>query len=162
VKDPADVYVAPEIRRHLDRFYVTHGKDKAYADLLGAKHKDLMPHANAVADALRLPDAGDLAYEIGPVFVTRRPVPAGFAGGPFPFTTIRELPQTLSAAERHALAVERRSADADAAFRDCPCLQARRPRARPEACQPCRCHLSSARASRKGSWQSSPMPARCG
>lgn len=103
VKDPADVYVVPEIRRHLDKFYVTHGKDKAYADLLGAKHKDLTPHASAVADALRLPVTEDPAYEIRPIFVTRRPVPAAFAGGPFPFTTLRELTQTLSAAEQHAL-----------------------------------------------------------
>ena len=103
VKDPADVYVVPEIRRHLDKFYVTHGKDKAYAGLLGAKHKDLTPYTSAVAKTLRLPAAEDLAYEIRPVFVTRRPVPAAFAGGPFPFTTLRELTQTLSAAEQHAL-----------------------------------------------------------
>ncbi len=119
VKDPADVYVVPEIRRHLDRFYVTHGKDKAYAELLGAKLKELTPHANAVANALRLPVTQDLAYEIRPIFVTRRPVPAAFAEGLFPFTTLRELTQTLSAAEQHALHIEWKSADADA-FRDCP------------------------------------------
>lgn len=102
VKDPADVYVVPEIRRHLDKFYVTHGKDKAYVDLLGAKHKDLAPHASAVASTLGLPVSGDLAYEIRPMFVTRRPMPAGFTGGPFAFTTIRELTQTLATREQRA------------------------------------------------------------
>lgn len=102
VKDPADVYVVPEIRRHLDRFYVTRGKDKAYADLLSAKNKDLVPHASAVATALRLPVTGDPAYEIRPIFVTRRPVPAAFVGGPFPFTTLQELAETLAAAEQNA------------------------------------------------------------
>ncbi len=99
VKDPADVYVVPEIRRHLDRFYVTHRKDKAYADQLSAKHRDLMPHPNAVAAALRLPVTEELTYEIRPIFVTRRPVPAAFAGGTFPFTTLQELTRTLAAAE---------------------------------------------------------------
>jgi hypothetical protein len=99
VKDPADVYVVPEIRRHLDRFYITHRKDKAYADQLGAKHRDLMPHPNAVAAALRLPITDELTYEIRPIFVTRRPVPAAFVGGTFPFTTLQELTQALAAAE---------------------------------------------------------------
>ncbi len=99
VKDPADVYGVPEIRRHLDRFYVTHRKDKAYADQLSAKHRDLMPHTNAVAAALRLPVTGEVAYEVRPIFVTRRPVPAAFADGTFPFTTLQELARTLAAAE---------------------------------------------------------------
>jgi hypothetical protein len=99
VKDPADVYVVPEIRRHLDRFYVTHRKDKAYADQLSAKYRDLMPHTNAVVAALRLPVTEGLTYEIQPIFVTRRPAPAAFAGGTFPFTTLQELAQTLAAAE---------------------------------------------------------------
>jgi hypothetical protein len=99
VKDPADVYVIPEIRRHLDRFYVTHRRDKAYAEQLAAKHRDLTPYANAVAAALRLPVTDELTYEIRPIFVTRRPVPAAFAGEPFQFTTIQELIQTLELAE---------------------------------------------------------------
>lgn len=103
VKDPADVYVVPEIRRHLDRFYVTHGKDKAYADQLSAKHKDLAPYASAVATALQLPVTEDLTYEIRPIFVTRGPIPAAFVGGPFPFTTLQELTRTLSAAEQNVL-----------------------------------------------------------
>ena len=53
VKDPADVFVVPEIRRHLDRFYVTRGKDKAYAEQLDAKYKDLSPYADAVRDSTR-------------------------------------------------------------------------------------------------------------
>jgi hypothetical protein len=100
VKDPADVHAVPEIRRHLDKFFVTRGKDKAYADLLGAKHKDLAPHAGAVAAALGLPEPENWEYEVRPVFVTRWPVPAAFIGGPFPFTTLRELARTLAAAEQ--------------------------------------------------------------
>jgi hypothetical protein len=99
VKDPADVHVVPEIRRHLDRFYVTRGKDKAYADLLNAKHSDLAPYASAIATALRLPSPESVTYEVRPIFVTRGPVPAAFIGGPFPFTTLRELTRTLSAAD---------------------------------------------------------------
>lgn len=34
VKDPAGVFVVPEIRRHLDRFYVTCGRDKGYASVM--------------------------------------------------------------------------------------------------------------------------------
>lgn len=103
VKDPADVHVVPEIRRHLDRFYVTRGKEKAYAASLSAKHNDLAPYAQAVAAALRLPFGEDPTYEIRPIFVTRQPVPAAFTGGPFPVTTLRELGRTLSAAEKQAL-----------------------------------------------------------
>jgi hypothetical protein len=103
VKDPADVHVVPEIRRLLDRFYVSHGKARAYVDLLSAKHKDLTPYANAVAGALGLPITDDLTYEIRPIFVTRRPVAAAFVDGPFPFTTLRNLSRTLLAAEKNAL-----------------------------------------------------------
>ncbi|HUZ56286.1 MAG TPA: hypothetical protein VMU94_27650 [Streptosporangiaceae bacterium] len=99
VKDPADVYVVPEIRRHLDKFYATHGKDKAYVGQLSAKHKNLTPYTSAVAAALRLPAAKDLRYEIRPIFVTRRPVPAAFTGGSFPFVTLQELTRKLSADE---------------------------------------------------------------
>ncbi len=99
VKDPADVFVVPEIRRHLDRFYVTRGKDKAYAEQLDAKYKDLSPYADAVAAALGLPVAEGAAYEIRPIFVTRRPVPAAFVDGPFPFATLWDLTDTLAAAE---------------------------------------------------------------
>jgi hypothetical protein len=100
VKDPADVSAVPEIRRHLDRFYLSRKKDKAYADQLNAKYRDLSPHADAVAEALRLPAATKRAYEIRPVFVTRRPVPAAFVNGPFPFATLRNLTSKLTAQER--------------------------------------------------------------
>lgn len=97
VKDPADVYVVPEIRRHLDRFYTTRGKHKAYADQLDAKLKDLTPHTSAIAAMLGITSTKNLAYEIRPIFVTRRPVPAAFTGGPFSFATLQDLIQTLSA-----------------------------------------------------------------
>jgi hypothetical protein len=99
VKDPADVFVVPEIRRHLDRFYVTRGRDKAYADQLDAKYQDLKPHAQAIAAALGLPVAAGSAYEVRPIFVTRRPVPAAFVGGPFPFATLPDLTDILAAVE---------------------------------------------------------------
>jgi hypothetical protein len=100
IKDPADVHVVPEIRRHLDRFYVTHRSDKAYAHQLSAKHTDLAPYASAVARALRLPLTEEPEYEIRPIFVTRRPVPAAFVGGPFPFSALQALTDTLADAER--------------------------------------------------------------
>jgi hypothetical protein len=99
VKDPADVYATPEIRRHLDRFYKTRKKAKAYAELLAAKHQDLAQYADAVATALGLPVTQESAYEIRPIFVTRLPVPAAFTGGPFPFTTLKKLAPRLAAAE---------------------------------------------------------------
>jgi hypothetical protein len=99
VKDPADVHVVPEIRRLLDRFYTTHGRDKAYADQLRAKYEDLVPYTSAVAAALRLPIEKDVTYEIRPLFVTRRPVPAAFVGERFPFATLQELKGTVWVAE---------------------------------------------------------------
>jgi hypothetical protein len=99
VKDPADVFAIPEIRRHLDRFYVTRGRDKAYADQLDTKYNDLSPYADAVAAALGLPVADGSAYEIRPIFVTRQPVPAAFVGGPLPFATLQDLRHTLAAEE---------------------------------------------------------------
>jgi hypothetical protein len=95
VKDPADVFVVPEIRRHLDRFYVTRGKDKAYVEQLAAKYNDLRPHADNIAAAIGLPVGDGMSYEVRPMFVTRRPVPAAFVGGPFPFTTLPELADAL-------------------------------------------------------------------
>jgi hypothetical protein len=99
VKDPADVFVVPEIRRHLDRFYVTRERDKAYVEQLNAKYNDLQPHAGSVAAALGLPVDDGTVYEIRPMFVTRRPVPAAFVGGPFPFTTLSELVDALARME---------------------------------------------------------------
>lgn len=93
VKDPADVHVVPEIRRHLDRFYEN---DKAYVSQLEAKYNDLRPHAGRVAAALGLPADDSTRYEIRPLFVTRRPVPAAFVGGPFPFATLPGLLGELS------------------------------------------------------------------
>ena len=101
VKDPADVFAVPEIRRHLDRFYVTHKKDKAYADQLNAKHMDLSPYTADVAAALRLAATAE-PYKIQPIFVTRRPVPAAFVNGPFPFATLRNLTRTLAALEQNS------------------------------------------------------------
>lgn len=96
VKDPADVFVIPEIRRALDHFYVD-GKKPSYATQLARKHEDLRPHSAAVAAALGLPEAPPgCPYEILPLFVTRHPVPAAFVEGPFPFATLADLPDTLS------------------------------------------------------------------
>ncbi|MEV4385469.1 hypothetical protein AB0J68_07020 [Micromonospora sp. NPDC049580] len=91
IKDPAELYAVPEIRRHLDYFYLDRSKP-CYATQLGRKYEDLKAHAQQVADALKLPAPapGD-AYEIAPMFVTRHPVPAAYVGGPYPFTTVSNL-----------------------------------------------------------------------
>jgi hypothetical protein len=95
VKDPADVFVVPEIRRALDTFFVD-GKKPAYASQLQRKYDDLEPHAAEVAEALGLPPASpESPYVIKPMFVTRRPVPAAFVSGPFPFASLRHLLETL-------------------------------------------------------------------
>lgn len=94
VKDPADTFVVPEIRRHLDKFFADRGSDLSYSTHLKLKHDDLAPHANAVAAALGLPPRSD-SYEIRAVFVTRTPVPAAYVSGPFPFTTLQALPSWL-------------------------------------------------------------------
>lgn len=99
VKDPTDDFIAPEIRRGLDKFYVTHGKKKAYADQLAAKHDDLQAHVAAVAAALKLPPAAGAPYEIRPIFVTRRPVRAAFVSASIPFATLQNLTETLAAIE---------------------------------------------------------------
>ncbi|MGW5567841.1 hypothetical protein ACWEWD_31140 [Streptomyces tendae] len=93
VKDPADVHVTPEIRRHLDRFYVDHRKP-CYATQLQRKIDDLAPYANEVAAALGLPTSAEPRV-VRAIFVTRAPVPAGFVGGPFTFHTLRDLAAAL-------------------------------------------------------------------
>ena len=95
VKDPADVFVIPEIRRALDNFFVD-GRKPAYATQLQRKYEDLKPHAAAVAEALGLPPAPPGApYVIRPMFVTRRAVPAAFVSGPFPFVSLHQLMDTV-------------------------------------------------------------------
>lgn len=96
VKDPADTFVVPEIRRALDRFFVDQ-KKPCYVTMLQRKQADLAPHAEAIAAALGLPARLDGAYVVRPMFVTRRPVPAAFVSGSPPFTTVPELLRTLSA-----------------------------------------------------------------
>jgi hypothetical protein len=100
VKDPTDVFVVPEIRRHLDRFYVTRGKEKAYTEQLSRKYEDLRAHADVVAATLKLQAATKVPYEIRPIFVTRRPVPAAFVSAHVPFATLQGLARTLIAMER--------------------------------------------------------------
>lgn len=95
VKDPADVFVIPEIRRALDAFFVD-GKKASYASQLQRKYDDLLPHATAVAEALGLPSRlPEDPYVIKPMFVTRRPVPAAFVSGPFPFSSLPDLLKAL-------------------------------------------------------------------
>ena len=99
VKDPADAVVIPDFRRALDRFFVD-GKHPGYVTQLRVKYEDLSPYTAEVARALGLPDRGhDDPYVIRPLFVTRAPVPAAFAAGPFPFTSLAGLVATVSGAE---------------------------------------------------------------
>ncbi|MFC3573970.1 hypothetical protein ACFOZ0_11925 [Streptomyces yaanensis] len=96
VKDPADVHVTPEIRRHLDGFYVDRRKP-CYATQLQRKLDDLAPYADKVAAALGLPTSAQPCV-VKAIFVTRAPVPAGFVGGPFQFHTLRDLVAALDGA----------------------------------------------------------------
>ncbi|UWZ36368.1 hypothetical protein Drose_35935 [Dactylosporangium roseum] len=92
VKDPADIFVTPEIRRHLDTFYVGHRSKPAYLTQLQRKLADLAPYAAEVAAKLGLPPLpADTGYVVRPLFVTRRPVPAAFVGEETPFTTVGDL-----------------------------------------------------------------------
>ena len=100
VKDPTDVFAVPEIRRHLDRFYVTHEKEKAYTEQLARKYEDLRAYADVLAATLKLRAATKLPYEIRPIFVTRRPVPAAFVNGRVSFATLQDLARTLIALEQ--------------------------------------------------------------
>jgi hypothetical protein len=95
VKDPADAIAIPEIRRALDRFFVDR-KHRGYVSQLQDKYEDLAPYAAEVARALGLPDrSDDDPYVIRPLFVTRIPVPAAFVPGPFPFSSLAALSETV-------------------------------------------------------------------
>ena len=89
VKDPADVHAVPEIRRHLDKFYVDHRKP-SYATQLQRKLDDLAPHAADVAAALGLPTTAEPRV-VKALFVTRSPVAAGYVSGPFDFYALPDL-----------------------------------------------------------------------
>ncbi len=95
VKDPSDVFALADIRRMLDRFFLD-DKKPSYATQLSRKLADLAPHADSVASALRLPAADPaVPYRVRAIFVTREPTPAQFVGGPFPFTPLTNLIETL-------------------------------------------------------------------
>lgn len=96
VKDPVDVFVIPDIRRALDRFFVDTNKP-SYATQLQRKYEDLRPYARHVAAALNLPTDPEMTYIIRPIFVTRAPAPAAFVSSTFNFTTLGGLLETLAA-----------------------------------------------------------------
>lgn len=97
VKDPTDVFALADIRRMLDRFFLD-DKKPSYATQVSRKLADLAPHADSVASALQLPAADPaVPYQVRAMFVTREPTPAQFVGGPFPFTPIANLIETLEA-----------------------------------------------------------------
>ncbi len=50
----------------------------------------------AVAAALGLPSRAE-SYELAAAFITRKPVPAAFVTGPFPFASLPELFTVLAA-----------------------------------------------------------------
>lgn len=95
VKDPTDVFALADIRRMLDRFFLDDNKP-SYSTQLSRKFDDLAPHADSVASALQLPAADPATpYRVRAMFVTREPTPAQFVGGPFPFTPLANLIETL-------------------------------------------------------------------
>ena len=68
--------------------------EKAYARQLAAEYEDLQAHAGAAAAALKLPAIG-VPYEIRPLFVTRRLVPATFVSTHVLFITLTDLARNL-------------------------------------------------------------------
>lgn len=96
VKDPVDVYAVPEIRRHLDRFFAPAKKPPPYIVQFRRKLADLAPHADAVARAMGLPPRDpDSPYIVKALFVTRRPVPAGFVTSDAEFVSLPDLTARL-------------------------------------------------------------------
>lgn len=88
-KDPVTVHSTPQLRGQLEDFYTDHTKKPAYATQLRRKLADLEPFANEIAAALGV--APHPAMKVRAAFVTRHPIPAAFASGPFPFYTLTEL-----------------------------------------------------------------------
>ncbi|WP_182907555.1 hypothetical protein [Microbispora sp. H13382] len=96
VKDPVDTFAVPEIRRHLDHFYVGLQKP-SYTAQLHRKVADIAPHANAVAQALGLPPrTTGSPFVVKPLFVTRKPIPAAFVTSDFEFVSIESLLSRLA------------------------------------------------------------------
>jgi hypothetical protein len=96
LRTPPTAGVVPEIRRHLDTFFVDRGSKLSYATRLRCKVEDLAPHIDAVVAALGLPPHAE-GYELAAAFITCKPVPAGFVSGPFPFASLPELFTLLAA-----------------------------------------------------------------
>ncbi len=95
VKDPADTYVVPEIRRHLDTFFYDRDRKPSYATRLQRKVDELTRHVDAVAVALGLLPPRPGGYQLAAAFVTRKPVPAAFTGSVYPFASLPELVERL-------------------------------------------------------------------
>lgn len=100
VKDPTEVFSVGDIRRSLDRFFVTGRRRQSYAQRLRNKLADLAPHAQAVAAALGLPQHSQVDYVVRPMFVTRNPTPAAFVGSDLPFALIDGMIATLEGRAR--------------------------------------------------------------
>jgi hypothetical protein len=89
VKDPAEVFTTSEIRRALDRFF----DPGEWIDLLMAKTAEVSSQPARVAAALGLAERE--SWQVRPLMVTRRAVPAAFVPSPVPFTTIGRLSEAL-------------------------------------------------------------------
>jgi hypothetical protein len=85
VKDPAEVFTTSEIRRALDRFFDEDG----WIDKLVRKTADVTSDPAGVAAALGL--KRDTPWEVRPLVVTRRVVPAAFVLSPVPIIALRDL-----------------------------------------------------------------------
>jgi hypothetical protein len=85
VKDPAEVFTTSEIRRALDRFF----DEDEWIDKLVRKTADVTSDPAGVAAALGL--KRDTPWEVRPLVVTRRVVPAAFVTSPVPIIALRDL-----------------------------------------------------------------------
>jgi hypothetical protein len=89
-KDPVESFSVDSVRRSLARF-VDSG---AYGDKLERKVADVDAGSGAVAQAIGA--SPSIRWKVRGAFVTRRPVPAGFAGMAFPFATPRSIASLLT------------------------------------------------------------------
>jgi hypothetical protein len=93
-KDPQEAFSARQQANGLTQFLGTETRE-GYVSTLCTKVIDVDRGAEAVAKALGATDSTG-PWSVRGAMVTRRPVPAAFAGAGVPFTTVRDLAEFLT------------------------------------------------------------------
>lgn len=93
VKDPQEAF-SSQLMRDDVRDFLGHGSKKGYVSRLLGKGADIKQDASAVALSLLAGD--DCRWEVSCAVVTRRPVPAAFAGCALPFVTVEHVLELLA------------------------------------------------------------------